>query len=195
MSNTSSPTKDELRVSALRARRALNDHERARASAKIALRVVHRREFSAAQTLACYLPMHDEVDPSDIIARAWRAKKRVFAPVIDNKRGMTFRQLLPETRLERNCYGLWEPVDGQRIATRDLDLVVTPVVAFDAKRNRIGMGGGYFDRCFAFLKPRRSWLHPKLIGVAFDCQRAEKIESSPWDIPLYRIISEISQAP
>jgi 5-formyltetrahydrofolate cyclo-ligase len=53
------------------------------------------------------------------------------------------------------------------------------------------MGGGYFDRCFHFLKHRRKWLRPKLLGIAFDCQKVEKIVSNPWDIPLYQVITEI----
>jgi 5-formyltetrahydrofolate cyclo-ligase len=52
------------------------------------------------------------------------------------------------------------------------------------------MGGGYFDRYFSFLRHRQHWLHPKLIGVAFDCQKVEEIPANPWDIPLYSVITE-----
>ena len=190
MTNTPLPSVKELRRSALLARRALSDHDRAIASARIASRVVRSREFSAASTLACYLPMREEVDTSRIVARAWRAKKRIFAPVVGRGGRMTFWELRPETHLQRNCYGLWEPVGSVQIAAKDLDLVITPLVAFDTSLNRIGMGGGYFDRCFAFLRHRRNWSQPKLVGLAFDCQQVEKIEPNPWDIPLYRIISD-----
>ncbi|MFZ9053842.1 MAG: 5-formyltetrahydrofolate cyclo-ligase [Woeseiaceae bacterium] len=190
MTHTPVPSMKDLRRTALLARRALTDDERAIASARIVSRVVRSREFSAANTLACYLPMREEVDTTRIIARAWRAKKRIFAPVVDSVGGMTFRELRPETLLERNRFALWEPVGSAQIAAKDLDLVITPLVAFDRNLNRIGMGGGYFDRCFAFLKHRRNWLRPKLVGVAFDCQHVEKIEPNHWDIPLYRIFSD-----
>ena len=134
--------------------------------------------------------MSDEVDPGRIIGRAWRAKKRVFAPVTDSRGGMTFLRLQPDTPLQISHYGLWEPLAGAEIAATDLDMVVTPLVAFDKQQNRIGMGGGYFDRCFAFLKHRQRWRRPKLIGVAFACQEVEIIVPNPWDIRLYRVISE-----
>ena len=164
--------------------------ERARASRRITDQFLNSRYFLSSTTIACYVSTWEEVDTSPIIERAWCAKKRVFAPVIDGRGGMIFRQISPDTRLERNYFGLWEPVTGALIAAPKIDLVLTPLVAFDTSRNRIGMGGGYFDRCFAFLRHRRSWLHPKLIGLAFDCQRVEKIQTNPWDIPLYRIVTE-----
>ena len=164
--------------------------QRFAASTQIAERLIRCHEFIAARQVACYLPMADEVDPRRIIARAWRANKRVFCPVTDLSGGMTFRQLQPESIVERNQYGIWEPIHGHRIAARDLDLVVTPLVAFDDDCHRIGMGGGFYDRCFAFLRHRKHWLRPKLIGIAFDCQKVEKIQPNPWDIRLYRIYSE-----
>jgi len=180
----------ELRRQAINSRRKMTAPERQLASVAIADRLIHCHEFTAAKSIACYLPMDDEVDPSRIVARAWRAKKRIFCPVTDLCGGMNFCRLRPGTLLERNQFGIWEPVGEEHIAPPQLDLVVTPLVAFDDQRNRIGMGGGYFDRAFAFLKHRRRWLRPKLIGVAFDCQKVEKITPNPWDIRLYRIITE-----
>lgn len=179
-----------IRTAAKRARRSIRDDARTAASAEIASHIMNSREFLASRTLACYLHDWDEVDTRAIIERAWCAKKRVFAPVIDRHGGMRFHALYPETRLEQNQFGLWEPIATSAISPRELDVVITPVVAFDDDLNRIGMGGGHFDRCFAFLRNRKRWLRPKLIGVAFDCQRVEKITPNPWDVRLYRIISE-----
>jgi 5-formyltetrahydrofolate cyclo-ligase len=144
----------------------------------------------SCSALACYLPCDDEVDATAVINRAWRAKKRVFAPVTGLHRKMIFRQLSPDTDLAMNQFGLWEPVSGPSIEAKFLDVVITPLVAFDAEWHRIGMGGGYFDRCFHFLQKRKTWLHPKLIGAAFDCQQVEKIVRNPWDIRLYRVFTE-----
>ncbi len=180
-----------LRKRGISARSKMTDTERDGASARISSRVGRLPEFLAAATMACYIPTDVEVDTRHIIERAWRAKKRIFAPVIDFHGHMRFRELRPETRLEKNRYGLWEPVDGAEIEASKLDIVITPVVAFDARLHRIGMGGGYFDRTFAYLANRSEWFRPKLVGVAFACQKIEKITPNPWDIPLYRVVTEV----
>ena len=80
--------------------------------------------------------------------------------------------------------------EEETIDVDELDVVVTPLVAFDNQRNRIGMGGGYFDRTFTYLRNRQYWLRPKLIGVAFECQRVATIAPNPWDIPIFRVFTE-----
>jgi 5-formyltetrahydrofolate cyclo-ligase len=147
-------------------------------------------EFIACESVACYLPMPDEVDATAVIARAWHMGKLVYAPVIDRDGAMVFVELTPQTELRRNWYGLWEPESGSQIPARKLDLVITPVVAFDENRHRIGMGSAYFDRCFAFLRNRHYWQQPKLVGIAFNCQQVGKIKPNPWDIPLYKVVTE-----
>ena len=134
--------------------------------------------------------MSDEVDTRAIIERAWRANKRVFVPITRKHRKILFREILPETILNRNSMGIWEPQSGTFISPRALQFVVTPTVAFDSYNSRIGMGGGYYDHCFSFLRHRQCWLKPKLYGVAFECQKVEKISPNTWDIRLYRILSE-----
>lgn len=179
-----------LRRNALRARRNMTSPLREAASRIICKRVIASREFYAGNAIGCYLPMIDEVDTRDIIEAAWRANKRIFVPILHAKGEMSFCEMLPETELEQNSYGVWEPVRGVLTAPRKLDLVITPTVAFDKNRHRIGMGGGYFDRCFSFLRHRNNWIRPKLIGVAFQCQEVEEIAPNPWDIRLYRVISD-----
>ena len=178
----------QLREAAIIARTNMSDRDSA--SSKIASAVIQSRIFFASKTIACYLPMPTEVDTSTIVLRSWRAKKRIFAPVTNSGGAMAFCEIRPDTPLIKNRFGLWEPATGEFISPKAIDIVITPLVAFDNQCNRIGMGGGYFDRCFAFLKHRRHWLRPKLIGVAFQCQKVEKIVPNPWDIPLCRIITE-----
>ncbi len=184
--------KNAMRNNARAARAALSSHEREKASNKIVDTVVRSSWFRRSRFIACYLPMPEEVDTWPLIDRAWRMKKRVFAPIIEKKLTMRFRELNPESTLVFNQYGLPEPEDGEIIAPRAFDLVITPVVAFDDDCNRLGMGGGYFDRTFSFLKHRKFLFHPKLIGLAFSCQRVEKIAPSPWDIPIFSVIDETS---
>ena len=181
---------NDLRAKALQRRRTLSESERTNASALICKRVVESRVFRSAKNIACYLPMRDEVDTRVIIERAWRANKRVFLPVIAQRGEMSFQQIRPDTPLRRNRLSIWEPESGDFISPRLLQLVVTPTVAFDAKRHRIGMGGGYYDRCFSFLRHRKLWLQPRLIGVAFRCQEVEEFTPNTWDIPLYQTVTD-----
>lgn len=180
----------KLRTLALQNRRAMTVADRYNASAKISKRIVRSREFRSARTIACYLPMQDEVDLRAVIERAWRANKRIFLPVSLSGGEMFFREMRPDTTLVKNTMSIWEPNDGEIIEPRNLQLVITPTVAFDGQNHRIGMGGGYYDRCFEFLRHRKTWLRPKLVGVAFACQKVEKIWPNTWDIRLYRVITE-----
>lgn len=181
-----------VRDRALKARRELTAEFRRDASANICDNVIHSGEFMSAKSIACYLSCKDEVDTHLIIHRAWRAKKRIFAPVIDFRGNMIFRQMHPESELCKNTFGMWEPVSGPSIDARLIDIVITPLVAFDDQCHRIGMGGGYFDRSFHFLGHRRKWLRPKLVGIAFACQKISAITPNPWDIRLSRVIDESS---
>jgi 5-formyltetrahydrofolate cyclo-ligase len=71
-----------------------------------------------------------------------------------------------------------------------LDLVLVPLVGFDARGNRLGMGGGFYDRHFAFLRNRRAWRRPLLIGIAFDVQRVPRLSDAAHDVPLWGIVTE-----
>ena len=179
-----------LRQRGLEARRNLDAFDRRYRSAKIQRRFLRSNLFLSASNIACYLSASDEVDTSLIFERCWRSNKKVFAPVIGAGHSMKFVEVRPNSDLRKNRYGLWEPVIGAKIHPCSLDLVVTPVVAYDDAAHRIGMGGGYYDRAFAFLRYRKNWLRPKLAGLAFDCQKVKKIKANPWDIRLCRIFSE-----
>ena len=183
---------NQLRECGKSARQELDGELHAQYSMNICRRFMSSSLFFRSKTIACYLSVAGEVDTSMIIERAWRAEKRIFVPVIDNAREMRFVQIERNTRLERNRYGIWEPVSGKEISPKTLDVVVTPLVAFDENLNRIGMGGGFYDRTFYFLQCKRQWFRPKLAGLAFECQKVEKISPNPWDIPLYRVFTEMN---
>ena len=185
-------TQLEQREHAQHARSCMTDDEKDSASEKIASAVARSSWFSRTHLIGCYLSADSEAGTWSIISRAWRMKKRIFAPVTGINGQMDFCEVTKDSMLTANRYGLLEPVDGEFIPSRRLQVVITPLVAFDAEKNRIGMGGGYYDRSFAYLKSRQLLLQPKLIGIAFDCQRVEKIAANPWDIRLYSVITESS---
>jgi 5-formyltetrahydrofolate cyclo-ligase len=91
--------------------------------------------------------------------------------------------------MELNRYGIYEPKLEQlhTCALNKLDIIFTPLVAFDQEGNRIGMGGGYYDRMLApWFKEKRG---PYPIGLAHDCQKVSKLPVEEWDVPLPEIIT------
>ena len=183
-------TIDSQRETAKRNREKMTAAQRAAASRLISDRFLNSRYFLSSQSIGCYLASPFEVDTAAIIERAWRAKKRIFVPVIRSNGFMSFCVLRRETNLVRNRFGLWEPEFTSAVSAKSLDVVVTPTVAIDRQGNRIGMGGGYYDRAFQFLRNRGNWRRPKLVGLAFECQRVKKIAPNPWDIPLSCVLTE-----
>ena len=92
-----------------------------------------------------------------------------------------------------NEFGIPEPLLRSRRVTAitRLDLVLTPLVGFDEQGNRLGMGGGFYDRSFAYLRQRQRWRKPHLLGVAFELQNCEQgLPHQQWDVPLDGVVTE-----
>ena len=139
--------------------------------------------------MAVYLAVDGEADPAAIAVDALARGQRVYAPVL-HRETLRFARLTADTPLQENRFGILEPATAACIDPRQLDVVLAPLVAFDDSGTRIGMGGGYYDRCFSFLRERTRWLRPKLIGLAYEFQRQRTIPRSAWDIPLWAAVTE-----
>lgn len=175
-------------------RRALDEHERLRLSRAASQAFSRHRLFHAAHHIGCYLPNDGELDPTPLILQAWRMGKRVYLPVLSSihRDHLLFAPFTPDIALLPNRFGIPEPVSALRhcIPLARLDLVLTPLVAFDTSGNRLGMGGGFYDRTFAFLRRRACWFKPRLVGVAYGFQQVDGLEGRRWDVPLQGVITE-----
>jgi 5-formyltetrahydrofolate cyclo-ligase len=138
--------------------------------------------------VALYMAFDGEPSLAPLYQSA-RLCKHLYVPVL---RGMTmtFAELVPSATFAPNFFGILEPQLGAKIDARKLDLVLTPLVAFDENGVRIGVGRGYYDRCFRFLRHRTHWRRPKLLGVAYELQRVPPLVPSSWDVPLWGIVTE-----
>lgn len=156
-------------------------------------RITRSGVFHRAQAIAVYYAFDGEPSVARIAQAAARLGKRVYAPVIRDEH-MSFAPIGVSThRLARNVFGIEEPASRDFIDGRRLDLVLTPMVAFDGRGARMGMGRGYYDRAFQFLRTRSIWFRPKLIGVAWSFQQVDHLELQPWDVPLWAAVTEADQ--
>ncbi len=179
----------QLRQRIRAARREMPPAARAAADRAIARHILKSPEFRSAQRIALFLAFDGEPSMQRVIAAAAARGKRVYAPVLTGGK-MHFAELDTGGALATNFFGILEPRVGLRIDARELDLVLTPLVAFDDRGVRVGVGRGYYDRCFRFLLNRHHWRHPKLMGVAYELQRAPHLVRQPWDVLLAGAITE-----
>ena len=142
------------------------------------------------QHIALYLANDGELDPFTLIQALWHAGKNVYLPVLHpfTPGYLVFVEYQQDTLLYPNKFGIPEPLlECQHILPlAQLDVIFTPLVAFDAEGNRLGMGGGFYDRTLSQL-PTGS--HCDVIGIAHNCQQVEQVPTEAWDVPLKQIIT------
>jgi 5-formyltetrahydrofolate cyclo-ligase len=161
------------------ARRAIGNAERAAAAAAIDAALARLGLPRPGSRIAAYRAMDGEIDPDPVVRRALAQGCTVHYPVIERFRAARMRFAVP-------AGAGFAPGD----AARWLDLVLVPLVGFDAEGRRLGMGAGFYDRHFAFLRRRRVWHRPHLLGLAFECQRVPRLPSDRHDVPLWGIVTE-----
>lgn len=181
--------------SAYRAKRqALTSPQQNDASKCLLTNCIESGLLKGLNKIAVYLANDGEIDPKRLIYYAWETGKQVYLPVIHpfNQQSLLFVEYHPTSNMRDNKYGIAEPLlECQKIAPiNTLDAIFTPLVAFDKLANRMGMGGGYYDRTFAPLnKVTEQDPCPKVIGIAHDCQECPSIPIASWDIPLHSIVT------
>lgn len=155
----------------------------------------HWRRLNQFQSIACYLPVGAEFPTHYLIQGLQQLHKEIFLPIVQNNnkiRHLTFQHYHPQTPMRRNRFGITEPIPNPReqIPPPQLDLVIMPLTGFDNNGNRIGMGGGFYDRTFEFLLKRKQTPQPFMLGLGFQIQECETIDSRHWDIPLDGVLTE-----
>jgi 5-formyltetrahydrofolate cyclo-ligase len=186
---TSASGKRELRRVMRARRRRLSPAQQRRAADQVARRLAQRPWFSNARSVACYIAADGEIDPLPLLHRALAAGKRVYLPVLERGARLRFAEYRNGARMRRNRFGIPEPTGRRHCRPQQLDLVLLPLVAFDRRGARLGMGGGFYDRTFAFLRAggRRK---PRLLGLAHHFQEVAQLPLEPWDVPLAAIVTE-----
>lgn len=163
-------------------------------SAKIIQQVKQSELFINASRVGIYLAVNGEADPAELTETASleSINKQYYLPVLSDKKnqGLEFVEVTKNSVFKNNQFSIPEPIHNEEslIKTDILDLVIVPLVGFDREGNRLGMGGGYYDRCFAFKKHKQG--KPILMGFAYNFQEVEPLNAEDWDVPLDAIATE-----
>lgn len=175
-------------------RRSLSPREQHLHGVLVARHLAGNAVFRRARRIAVYLPNDGEVDTASLVALSRAMGKALYLPALSSfrERRLMFVEWREGTRLVRNRYGIPEPRrrSGRIVPAVKLDLVVTPLVAFDECGTRLGMGGGYYDVTFARRNRHPRWKRPHLMGFAHAFQQVSVIERGGWDIPLDSVVTE-----
>jgi 5-formyltetrahydrofolate cyclo-ligase len=188
--NTQAKLRQQLRA----ARTNLTAKEQRLAADGVARQVCRSRYFRTSKRIACYFAADGEIATDALVERIWQTGKACYMPILTYLIGerLWFAPVTPDSKFVANRFGILEPLATSRslLDARELDLVLMPLVGFDNTGNRIGMGGGFYDRTLAFMHHRHRWHRPRLMGLAHALQQTDPLSTNPWDVPLDAVATD-----
>ena len=188
MKSTQQALRNQLRQQIRKTRANLTALQQQQAEDSITQQALELIEERNAQYIALYLSFDGEISTDKLIKILWAQGKQVYLPVLHpfNPNHLLFLRYLPDTPMLKNKFGIWEPkLNVQSVLPlEELDILFTPLVAFDKQGNRLGMGGGFYDRTL------QNWRNSSFIpvGLAHQCQQVEQLPTEAWDVPLHQIL-------
>ncbi len=184
-----SSSRQAIRQSIRQRRRALSAEQQTLFAQQAAACMMAWPPVLMAHTVALFLSFDGELDTRPLIDALWRAGKKVYLPVLHpfSPGHLLFLHYHPHSELVVNRLKITEPKLDVRdvLPLSELDVLITPLVAFDEHGQRLGMGGGFYDRTL------QNWQQYGLqpVGYAHDCQRVEALPVEKWDIPLPAVVT------
>ena len=188
MKSTQQTRRNQLRQQIRKTRANLTALQQQQAEDSITQQALAFIEERNAQHIALYVSFDGEISTEKLIKTLWAQGKQVYLPVLHpfNPNHLLFLRYLPDTPMLKNKFGIWEPkLNVQSVLPlEELDILFTPLVAFDKQGNRLGMGGGFYDRTL------QNWRNSSFIpvGLAHQCQQVEQLPTEAWDVPLHQIL-------
>lgn len=202
MTDSINETRAQIRKSARALRQGISAGEQNRESLRVCKLLCQLPHIQNSQHISLYLANDGELDLAPFIQWCWKTGKNIYLPVIHpfSKGHLLFLRYQKNTILQANKYGILEPkLSITELITLDaLDIIFTPLVAFDGKGNRLGMGGGFYDRTLEnwyvqrlnqALLNSKSKLKFIPIGLAHNNQKVSNVPSQSWDVPLPQVIT------
>lgn len=181
--------RQQLRRLVRQRRAALSTQQQKIAEQKIATAALNFLRPLNVKNIAVYLSFDGEISTNLLIQQLWQQGYHLYLPVLHpfSAGNLLFLAYTAETKLHKNKFAINEPIlDVTHVLpTHQLDIIFTPLVAFDQHKNRLGMGGGFYDRTLENWQ-QKNYLP---IGLAHRCQQVTDIPCEHWDIPLFDIIA------
>ena len=179
-------SKQQIRDIKITERKQLSTHDRNMMNQQIIHRIQALTVYHDAKNIACYHAMSYEVDLKLLCNSAMLRDKNIYLPALTDHSTLIFLPITLNTTFKPNRFGILEPIvnHNEALTPDQFDLMILPLLAFDQKGTRLGMGGGFYDRTLA-----QQELPKVLMGVAYECQRYKGIPHDKWDIPLSMIVT------
>lgn len=156
-------------------------------SKKIAIQISKLPYFNDATNIASYIASDGEINTTHLHDLSWSKNKKVFLPHIEKENKLSFFYFQEGGALKNGPWGTFEiESPGKERNLLEMDLILVPMVAFDNFGNRLGRGGGFYDRCLSKLCLKSK---NKIYGLAHDMQEVEKISVKENDIAMHGIIT------
>jgi 5-formyltetrahydrofolate cyclo-ligase len=186
-------TRQSLRKAFRDKRLSLSSEQQTTAAQGLVKQYQKNALFQDARNVALYLSFNGEVNTQPLIDYLWSLNRGVFVPILHPfcKGHLLFQELTHGTKMRENHFGILEPtLDVQRVCpVENLSIIFTPLVAFDSTGNRLGMGGGFYDRTLARLKKLGEKSQPIVVGLAHELQKSAALPTETWDIALPYILT------
>ena len=165
----------------------LSPEQRLAANARIRALLADLPEFQQARTVLLFVSMPDEVDTLPILADALAAGKAVAVPKVDTRRKVMDACVLRnlDRDLAPGVFGILEPTASETIEPASIDFVLVPARGFDRQGNRLGRGGGYYDRYMS-----APGFHATRCGIAFAAQLLDALPHDAHDLPVHLLVTE-----
>ena len=172
-------------------RKTITPEQRDHYSSQLIDQFTKNPKIKEAQCVALYISVDGEIDTNGVIEWCLARNKKVAVPVLHpfSKGNLLFLNYDKNTVMVKNRYNIPEPELNVQIVIplSKIDIMFTPLVAFDSKGNRLGMGGGYYDRTLQDYHNTKQGPYP--IGLALDIQEVGTLPTEIWDVPLPEIIT------
>lgn len=158
------------------------DIEKAQAAEEVFARLENTAAFMLAEKILMYHSLPDELPTRRFLAK-WKERKHFYLPRVN---GVNL-DILPydESKLELGSFHIEEPSGNDSVDAADIEMVVVPAVAYDARGNRLGRGKGFYDRFLASTPAVK-------VGVGYDFQLLDEIPAEPHDVPMDIVITQKS---